>query len=493
MKKAVIYSRVSTKDQEREGYSIPAQVRILKDYAEKNSLKVVEEFKDTESAGKAGRTAFSKMVQFLKSDKSLNVILVEKTDRLYRNFKDQVIIDDLGVEIHFVKDNRIISKDSKPSDVFVHDIETAQARFYLNNLSQEVKKGMDQKARQGQYPSGAIPIGYVRNKLSKQIEIDPDRSNKIRLLFEKYLEGDDSLWDILQYSKEINLTYPRSGRFLVKAEIDRILKRIFYTGRFEWKGQVIKGDHPQIISTELFDKVQDVITGRAKGKMSKKDFTFRRLMRCGECENVITAQIKKQKYIYYHCTGYGSNHKKEYVAEKIIDSQFSNVIKRITIPYDWYEFLKTSLEKEFSGKKIQIARERERLELQRDQIENDMRKSFKAKIDGLIDDNFFRSVHNDYKKQLDSVNYRLSNLSESIGNKVDIALKTIELSYQAESLYLRANSIQKRRLLKSVLSNCHLKNATLYPTYNKAFNVFAEGLVANKKRGRRDSNSRPPA
>ena len=84
MHKAVIYARVSTKDQEREGYSIPAQLRILREYSTKNDFQVVREFRESESAGKAGRKAFSEMVALLQSDKLIDAILVEKTDRLYR-------------------------------------------------------------------------------------------------------------------------------------------------------------------------------------------------------------------------------------------------------------------------------------------------------------------------------------------------------------------------------------------------------------------------
>lgn len=118
MKKAVIYSRVSTKDQEREGYSIPAQLRILREYAEKNGFSIVQEFKDTESAGKAGRTAFTKMVQLLKTDKSVEAILVEKTDRLYRNIKDWVLLDEFDIEIHLLKENDILSKKMHSSKNF---------------------------------------------------------------------------------------------------------------------------------------------------------------------------------------------------------------------------------------------------------------------------------------------------------------------------------------------------------------------------------------
>jgi hypothetical protein len=65
----------------------------------------------------------------------------------------------------------------------------------------------------------------------------------------------------------------------------------------------------------------------------------------------------------------------------------------------------------------------------------------------------------------------------------DLAERAIELSYQTESLYLRANLEQKRRLLKSLLSNCYLKDTTLYPAYKKPFDIIAEGIKTNNKRG----------
>jgi len=100
---------------------------------------------------------------------------------------------------------------------------------------------------------------------------------------------------------------------------------------------------------------------------------------------------------------------------------------------------------------------------------------------------FSKKYINDYQNQLDAINYRLANLQESIEADFDIAFKTIELSYQAESLYLRANPTQKRNLLISLLSNCQLKNGTLYPTYNKPFDIFVEGVKTNQWRRGWDS------
>ena len=135
-----------------------------------------------------------------------------------------------------------------------------------------------------------------------------------------------------------------------------------------------------------------------------------------------------------------------------------------------------------------MARERDRLELSIDKIKSDMKKSFQSHLDGNIDEDFFKSIHNDYQEKLSAIEYRLSCLTDTFNDKYDLALKAIELSQQAESLYLKANPDQKRRLLKSILSNCILNDSTLYPTYSKPFDIFVKGIESNNKLGDRDSN-----
>jgi len=104
-----------------------------------------------------------------------------------------------------------------------------------------------------------------------------------------------------------------------------------------------------------------------------------------------------------------------------------------------------------------------------------------------VDTEFFKSVYQDYQAQLDAVAYRLANLPDCIQQDFDMAMKAIELSYQAESLYLKASSRQKRKLVRSVLSNCLLYGATLSPPYRKPFDIFGEGVQSGNKRGATDS------
>ena len=103
---AVLYARVSSREQE-EGFSIPAQLKLIKEYAVKNKLKIMNEFIDIETAKQAGRSNFNSMIDFLRDNPEVKNILCEKTDRLYRNFKDYLTIEDLELRIHLVKENEI--------------------------------------------------------------------------------------------------------------------------------------------------------------------------------------------------------------------------------------------------------------------------------------------------------------------------------------------------------------------------------------------------
>jgi len=158
--RAVLYARVSTSDQEKEGYSIPAQQRLSREYAASNDILIAEEFVDVETARRTGRDGFGRMLTYLKKhEKTCRTILVEKTDRLYRNISDWSLLEDMGVSIHFVKENVIISPESRSGDHFMHGIKVLMARNYSQNLSEETRKGMTEKARAGIWPSYA-PVGY---------------------------------------------------------------------------------------------------------------------------------------------------------------------------------------------------------------------------------------------------------------------------------------------------------------------------------------------
>src|SRR5437762_6174102 len=86
-RQAIVYARVSSKEQEKEGFSIPAQLKLLKEYAAAQGFAVVQQYVDVETAKQTGRSAFGEMIAHFKVQSSIRALLVEKTDRLYRNLK----------------------------------------------------------------------------------------------------------------------------------------------------------------------------------------------------------------------------------------------------------------------------------------------------------------------------------------------------------------------------------------------------------------------
>src|SRR5271167_2312934 len=192
---AVLYARVSSREQEREGYSIPAQRKMLAEYARSRGFEIVREFIDIESAKNPGRKEFCNMLRLLEAG-SVRIVLVEKTDRLYRNRADALSFEELiekrGVEVHLVKEARVIEKESRSQDKFMHDIHVAVAKHYVENLRDEVKKGMREKAEQGIYP-GRAPYGYRNNRLTRSIDIDGTKAPIIKRAFELYATGKESL------------------------------------------------------------------------------------------------------------------------------------------------------------------------------------------------------------------------------------------------------------------------------------------------------------
>lgn len=237
---AVIYARVSSKDQEREGFSIPAQLKLLREYAASHDLKVVQEFIDIETAKIAGRKQFGEMIKFLEHDAGCRIVIVEKTDRLYRNFRDCVTLEDLDVEIHLPKEGQVISRDSKSQAKLMHGIQVVIARNYIENLREEVRKGMREKAEQGIYPSRP-PLGYRNNKLERTIEVDPVKAPIARRMLELYASGQYSLTGI---GKILRTEF---GISLGKGYLDRLVKNPFYAGSFYWENNLYKGTHQPLI------------------------------------------------------------------------------------------------------------------------------------------------------------------------------------------------------------------------------------------------------
>ncbi|MFH0702102.1 MAG: recombinase family protein [bacterium] len=482
MTKAVIYARVSSLEQKKEGYSIPAQIQLLKEYAQKHNIQIVKEFTDSETAKQAGRTNFGEMLKFLKKNKNIKVILVEKTDRLYRNFKDYVSLDESNLEVHLVKENVILSENSKSHEKFVHGIKVLMAKNFIDNLSEEVRKGLQQKAEQGYYPQHP-PYGYQR--LDKKMHlINPETAPFVRRAFELYSEGDKSLEYVRAKLYEEGFIYKTNSPKIGKTHLERMLKNIFYKGQFKFNDRIFTGLHESLISVKLFEEVQKAFKKDNKPLYrNEHDFIFAGMITCSDCGCGITAEIKKERYIYYHCTwgkGKKNCNQKDYIRQEKLEEQFGEVVKRINITDEHKEWiikaLKLSLEEEQEYNTERINSLQKQTATLRDRI----KKIYIDKLDGKINEEFWINQHNEWTDQLEKIKIIINAHDKANDSYLKSGIEILELANNVYNLYTSQESEEKAKLLKIILSNSELKDGKLSYTYKKPLDILAEGLSFKK-------------
>ena len=487
---AVLYARVSSKEQEKEGFSIPAQFKLLNKYAADNRLQVVHEYVDVETAKKSGRAGFTEMIKFLrkegrsKQSSPCRILLVEKTDRLYRNLKDWVTIDELDLEIHFVKENVILSQESRSSEKFMHGIKVLMAKNYIDNLSEETKKGMVEKAEQGIYPSFA-PLGYINVECDGKrfIQPDPEVGPLVCKLFEWYATGNYSLLELTKKSHNEGFVFRKSGQIVSKSVVHKILKNPLYFGEFRWAGKMYKGTHESLISRNLFDRVQEVMAekGRRKTGQQKHNWAFQGLLSCGHCGCAMVAEIKKKRYIYYHCTGNKGKCPEKWVREEEIARQFGEAISAIKMDNDVLGWVVAAL-KESHADEIEYHSElMSALQRQYDKLQHRLDTMYDDKLDGTIDQEFYDRKSSAWEKEQDDIMCKIANHQAANRTYLDEGVKLLELAQRAVILYEKQTEQEKRRIINFVCSNSTWKDGRLQPSYRQPFDMLSEINVSYQK------------
>jgi hypothetical protein len=179
----------------------------------------------------------------------------------------------------------------------MHGIKVLMAKNYIDNLSEEIKKGMLEKAEQSIYPSCA-PLGYqnVMGPNGKRIiEPHPTQAPIIKQMFEWYATGQCSLAEVTKRATLAGLLSRRTGQVMSRSNVHRLLQSRVYTGDFDWNGRTYRGSHEPLISTALFERVQEILEGRysTKEKVTKHEFTFSGLVHCGHCGCALVGEKKK--------------------------------------------------------------------------------------------------------------------------------------------------------------------------------------------------------
>lgn len=296
----ILYARVSTGSQAEKELSIPAQVRAMRSaYSD-----VVGVYQDVSSAtGLQHRPGLMAAIKHATRDKTVRALVVHKVDRLARNTYQYLTIKGklrvYGVSIVSVVEHF----EDSPMGEFIEHIMAAQAEFYSANLSFEVKKGMVERLRRGNW-NGSPPVGYLRK--NDLVIPDPARSRFIRRGFELWSTGSYTAEAIAQTLYEQGLV-SRHGNRISKTRWYKILQNQFYTGKMQTRSGTYPGLHTPLVSQALFDQCQAVFRRKRpkRGAAARKHrFLLSGLVRCPTCPRHLAGEVHQKnghEYRYYRC------------------------------------------------------------------------------------------------------------------------------------------------------------------------------------------------
>lgn len=472
-KTAVIYSRVSTKEQE-EGFSIDAQLGLLRGYAIAKGFEVVKEFIEAETAKQSGRRAFNEMVGMIRSGQA-SIIIVEKTDRLYRNLKDRVTIDECGAELHLVKENSILSRDSRSHEKFIHDIKVVVAKNYCDNLSEEARKGMREKASQGYWPSKA-PLGYQNVLLNgrRVIAPDPVAGPAVRWLFEMYASGDHTLKQLRDTSFALGLKSPNGG-VLTKASIHNLLRNPIYIGKVRWDGSEFDGHHDPLTDVETYAKVQAILSSRGavQPAIPRPGFIYSNLVRCSVCGCVATAYVARGKYIYYACTG-ARGCERRGVREEALTKAIEALLQKIVVPTRIVALLRESMAQAIQEQGQETEKRLIALRKSQDATRAKLMALYEDFARGSVPHVIYGDLRAQYEKQLQSTEVQIAATVRASGRTCEDSIEIIEALSNSALRFKNAESAFKREMAKRVLSNCTIDGNDVLLEPRPWFKLVAE-------------------
>jgi DNA invertase Pin-like site-specific DNA recombinase len=382
-----MYLRVSTKEQAEEGYSIAAQAEACRRYIADRGWELVEEFVDRgESARTADRPQFRAMLSRLTDDGSIDHLVIHKLDRLARNLEDHAQVRALlrKADVQLVSVTE--SLEDTASGKLVEGILASIAEFYSANLSQEIRKGIGQKVKEGGWPTHA-PIGY-RNVRAEavggrraQAVLQPDeQAHLVVHAFRQFATGRHTVRSLNAQLSKKGLRNRRGGP-VTTSGLHSMLRNPVYIDKVVWKGAEYEGAHDPLIDSDLFDKVQAIMDSHSTGgdRSWKHDHYLKGTLYCGECGSRLYYLVAKGRFGYFRCVGVNTARKQcsqaGYMSARTIEREVEKLYEKLKIPPQLEQKIERTLMREetesekhraeatvFIGRRLkQVANERDRL------------------------------------------------------------------------------------------------------------------------------------
>jgi DNA invertase Pin-like site-specific DNA recombinase len=405
-------------------------------------------------------------------------ILAWHPDRLARNSLD-------GGRIIWLVDTGAIKEllfpsfrfDPTPQGKLSLAIEFGISKYYVDKLSEDIKRGIRQKLKCGIWPQYA-PLGYLNDHTSKTIVVDPDKAPLVRKAFEMYATGHYTLRQVKAAMNDLGLTGKRSGA-LSTANYQYILQNPVYYSLIRYHGEFYEAKHEPIISKPLFDRVQEVMKSKSKLKSNRlKPYLYRGLFRCGECGRLITTETQKG-HNYLRCTKWEIKCSQRYVREEQIAKEVADTVRSLALPPTWIDFM---LHEADALETAEVDTAKERTQHIRDGIRlvaDQLDRLMSAYVQGVLNLAEYRQAKNklmDDKRQWEE---QLIAIEKDRSSTFEPIKEFLNAAKQAGILAERGSDEEKRDFLTKAASNLTISDRHLSVVPRQAWQlVVNQGHVA---------------
>lgn len=495
IKQYVALARVSSREQQREGFSLEVQEEALKRYAQQHDGQIVQMFRIAETATKPDeRRTFKVLLAYVKENaRNLDGLLFFKVDRAARNLFDYVELerleDDYEVPVIYITQ----PTENTPAGRMMRRTLANMASFYTEQQSLDVREGQQRRVESGLFPTRP-PYGYRNLRVDGRsiIEVDPEHGAKIPTIFHKYAHDGHSLDSLIDELAREGIAYTKEAFRFTRSKLHSILRDRGYIGDIWFRGQWHRGSHKPLVDTTTFQRVQ--VRLGDKTYESHELVYGSELVTCSHCGRPVTGERKTKQsksgprqYTYYRCTHYSAaGHPRHRVPEGELDQQVLDLFASMRIEEDglrnWFgqvlQARRAARQQDDGARSAELERQLTSLRQQHDRLLN-------LRLQDEVDQSTFATKSAELRDRTRTLEDSMKDLAGGTGDSKQIAEKAFELSQSLTDKWLNASVQQKRQLLEIVCLNFSLDGVTLVPTMRKPFDILVEGPSVLLSRGNR--------
>lgn len=479
-------ARVSSREQEQEGYSLEVQVAAFEKFAENSGSELVHVIKCPESAKEsAKRAAFGELLAYARNPRNrVDKLVFHKVDRAVRSLQDLAKLEELrsdcGIETVFL--DLGIDTSTAVGEFMVTSL-AGIARLQIRQSAEKILASTEQRVLVAGLFPGRAPYGYKNVRTSKKrslIEVHPEHGPKVPLIFRMLADNPITVPQLRQRLFEEGIFYTAKCPKFPLSKLYKLFHDRAYIQEVKYRGEWHAcGAFPALVDRDLFERVQDRL-GK-KQNPNGHDLLFAGgLIQCKHCGSAITGEVQKQRYVYYHCTKISrqNGHPRVRLRQEVLEEQVLGILDGLQTEAgevrEWFlEVLRARAQEgqdRGRGRRSRLQGELTKVQAMKDRL-------LDLLLQEKLAEDAYRRKESELRDREWELTQQLQNEAQAQTEGNETAVKVLELSQALRERWVMADQDTKRLLLDLLCSNFTLDGETLVPELRMPFSLLSEGLL----------------